>query len=236
VLHITIKEQIQLETKSAQETAVCSNLVSPCDGQVEQLFVRSGTAAVAVGDTVKQGDVLIYGWLPIYDDTGSVIQSYEEVIADGDVMVGSTCPYEDTLALRYQAKEWTGKTLSYLTIGIRQGTMDMIPYFLGGQSYVTYTKTCPVSFWGQAKLPMVIHWKTICFYEYHSYQYDLEEAEEVLQQRFLVFCKKISEKGIQIINKNVIILEGKNAYSMEGEVSYLYPATTLQPGSIPDLE
>lgn len=235
-LNITMKEQILLEQPKENTDTAAMNLIAPCDGLVERLFVRNGTAAVAAGDIVTKGTPLIYGWIPIYDDTGNQILSYETVKADGDVILTGTMPYQDRLPVRYQSRTWSETTFSYLTIGSAQGTMDLIPLFIKNSSYVTITRTKPVCLFGRITLPFVLNQKELRCYEEKNAVYQRKEAENLMQKRFFAYIKKLGEKGIQITGKNVIILKDKNAYSMEGELTFSYPATELQEADLPSLE
>lgn len=58
-LRIDVTEGVptpQIETDGAN-----GNIIARCDGVVESIAVYAGTAAVKIGDSVKTGDILIYG-------------------------------------------------------------------------------------------------------------------------------------------------------------------------------
>lgn len=49
-----------------------------------RIIVRNGKARVKVGDTVKAGDVLVSGELPLYDDSETLVKT-NKVHADAEV-------------------------------------------------------------------------------------------------------------------------------------------------------
>lgn len=235
-LHITVKEQIRLPEQKEDVAEQSRDLISPVDGKVADIFVRNGTEAVKKGDEVKQGDVLIHGWVPVYDDMATQVLRYETAIADGDVLIESRYPYREEVKATYQKKIWDDKTMQYLTFATAQESTDLIPYLIPQQKRTMFCETKPVSIFGSIPLPLILHRHKILFYNLQSATYTKGEATEILEQKYQQFAKKMDKKGIQIMDKNVIILRRGNVYSMEGEILLRYPATELQQGKIPDLE
>lgn len=236
VLHIDLREQMAVEEKTEEEAEEVYHLIAPCDGQVTSIFLRRGTAAVAVGDTVQQGDVLVYGWIPVYDDTGTLLQAYDSCRADGDVMIAGQEVYEEELPLSHAVRRWQEKSRRYFIIGTAYGSVDLMRYFLWESSHVIVTDTCELNLFGLLPLPLVLHQRQILFYDTQMQEYSRQEAEELLAAHFSDFCKKLEEKGIQITDKNVMIERRKTEYYMEGQVDCLYPAAGLVPGDLPSLE
>lgn len=52
----------RIDISPAQLPRGPGDVVAACDGVIEEVLVRKGTAAVRSGDTVVKGQVLIYGW------------------------------------------------------------------------------------------------------------------------------------------------------------------------------
>lgn len=235
-LHITVKEQIKLPEQKEDTEKQPQDLISPADGKVADIFVRNGTEAVKKEEEVKKGDVLIHGWVPVYDDMATQVLRYETAVADGDVLIESRYPYQEELKATYQKKMWQDNTMRYLTLDTIHGTVDLIPYFISQQKHTMFCKTEPVYIFGSIPLPLMINRHKIMFYSLQSETYTKEEATEILEKKYQQFAKKMDKKGIQIMDKNVIILRKGNVYSMEGELLLRYPATELQKGKLPDLE
>ena len=54
-----------------------------------------------------------------------------------------------------------------------------------------------------------------------------------MQRSYAEFEKKITQKGIQIIDKNVIISYGNIWCTMKGDITFRYPACEYAPSDIP---
>ena len=59
---LEIRVAKRTDISPAQQPLAPGDLVAACDGVITQVLVRKGTPAVQAGDTVVQGQVLIYGW------------------------------------------------------------------------------------------------------------------------------------------------------------------------------
>ncbi len=233
-LHITLKEQIRLAEEQEERPGV-QDLIAPADGKVAEIFVRSGTAAVAQGDEVKKGDVLIHGWVPVYDDMETLVKHYDPVAADGDVLIERRQPYREQLDAAYQKKQWT-ETLRYVTFETAGVNADLIRYFLPDEKRVVFCETRPLRLFHSIVLPLTQNRYEARLYRLKPQTYSRSEAEEILLRRYRQFAKKIGKKGVQITDKNVIILRKGNVYSMEGDVLLRYPAKELRAGTVPDVE
>ncbi|MCQ2413858.1 MAG: sporulation protein YqfD [Clostridia bacterium] len=69
VAYVTVKEKEPVEPQSEKELKK-GNIVSKCEGIVEEITVKEGLPTVKVGQTVKTGDLLVSG---ILSDGSSVI-------------------------------------------------------------------------------------------------------------------------------------------------------------------
>ena len=81
VAYVSVIEKIKPEDKVTQSGY--ANIVAEFDGVIEEITVRSGYAAVKVGEAVKRGDLLISGVIP--DSAGGGF-----VYADGSVYARRT--------------------------------------------------------------------------------------------------------------------------------------------------
>ena len=75
VAYVTVKEKQPIPPKETTEGY--ANIVSRCDGVIEELFVKEGSAAVSAGETVKKGDLLISA----FDSKGAPTYAQGEVYA-----------------------------------------------------------------------------------------------------------------------------------------------------------
>ncbi|MBQ6808266.1 MAG: sporulation protein YqfD [Firmicutes bacterium] len=61
-VNMEIRIAKRIDISPAQLPRSPGDVVAACDGVIENVLVRKGTAAVRSGDTVLKGQVLIYGW------------------------------------------------------------------------------------------------------------------------------------------------------------------------------
>ena len=122
------------ETKEALDGYPGSDLLATQDGTVVSILTRKGVPQVTAGMEVKKGDVLVSGAVPVLADDGTV-REYQYCHADADVVVSYEVTYEETLALNYEYKNYTGREKKdfFLSFGGRQ-----FVFRLGGCSFLKY--------------------------------------------------------------------------------------------------
>ncbi len=105
-VHVTIEVVKRVDV--SQEDAVKSpgDMVAVCDGIIEDVLVRRGTAAVKAGDAVCKGDILIYGF-----------SGQEGVAADGIVTARLWGEGYGECALKEEKEALSGN--SAVSLGIR---------------------------------------------------------------------------------------------------------------------
>ncbi len=234
-MHISIKEQIQNDVTKKQ-TAKSEDLLSPIDGTVERIFVRNGTAAVAIGDKVKKGDILVYGWVPIMDQSNTQMIAVNEGVADADVMVKGKFPVRFEIPTSYQKHMYTGKKRSYFFFGSNSGNYNIIPILYGKMQHTTLRQTKQVKIMNTIELPL--YWNRVLEKEFSfvTQTYTKPQLSGMQQKNCNNYIKNLEEKGIQIIDKNVMISYGNRTCEMRGCVIGLCPATSHAPSTIPMIE
>lgn len=233
-LHVSIKEQIPGDDVHGQEGTE-QDLVAPIQGTVKQIYIRHGTAAVAVGDKVQKGDPLVYGWIPIYNDSNTEIIKYHSTEADADVYVEGQIPIYNEIKRKHKARLYSGKERSYIYFGSLSHQYNIIPILYGEIQCTSINRIQQVYLMDTIPLPIyqnVVREREFTFYEE---DYTNEELKE-LQNRFCQdFIKKLAQKGVQITDKNVMITYGKNGSVLKGKLRCLYPASDYTPSIIPEV-
>jgi len=113
---IRIKEAMFKE-KQFENAEEPSHIVADQNGIVTEMIVRVGTPMVAVGDTVKKGDILILGEVTAMNEYNEPINS-TTVYADGEVNLKSELSYYDSIPLNYVMKEMTGNKKTGYSVSI----------------------------------------------------------------------------------------------------------------------
>lgn len=65
-------ELVLAENSQKTQIGACDKIVSDYDGVIEEIKVYRGTAALSMGDKVKKGDTVVYGYVNIKEQTISV--------------------------------------------------------------------------------------------------------------------------------------------------------------------
>lgn len=206
LLKIQVQENTDV-TLNQEISKEASSLVATKDGTVVEMITRSGKPMVSVGDTVKEGDVLVLGRLEIKDDGGEII-SYQECAADADIVLETLDTYEQEFSMNYQKKVYTGNTKKkyYAQIGNR---FFRIPW--KGYAYETYDvvdQKAQMKLWGNFYLPISVGTYLVREYEMVEKTYTEEEAKKKAEEDFIAFSEKIQEKGVQIFENDVKIVAG----------------------------
>lgn len=182
------------------------DLVAGKGGVITRMVVRSGKAQAEPGDEVKQGQVLVSGVVPIYNDAEELVNE-QYVRADADIYARTAETSTARISKFTVERSSTGKTRHGL--GLR----------IGGAFFVWLLPAPPDTFWkitrehhqlavfGDFYLPV---WADrITAQEYEPYERCLTN-EEIIREKDKINQQKIEnfkEKGVQIIENNVKILD-----------------------------
>lgn len=85
-----------------------SDLVAGKEGEIISIVTRSGVPKVSAGMTVKKGDVLVEGGVPILNEDGTV-RRYDYCAADADIMLRCVYSMRDEIKEKYEDKIYTGR-------------------------------------------------------------------------------------------------------------------------------
>ena len=178
-------------------------------------YMKEQPPQVAIGDTVEQGTVLVEGKVPVYNEDATV-REYTYVDADADILLEHTMAYSDSLPFDHIEKEYTGreKTHHYIKLGGKSWDLpDDVP-FLVYDSLIRESRPLVLE-----KLSVPVFWGTVTYREYQNveYEYTLDQAKALLNQKLMDFLAELEEKGVQIIEKNVRIEKDGASWVAVGE-------------------
>ncbi len=213
------------------------DLIALHDGIIHKIYVRKGTPCVNLGDTVKKGDVLVSGALPIYDDSGNIID-YQYCTADADIQLKTDYKYRDSFPTNHEEILYSGHSQN------RYGISFGDSYFQVPWKKVSYEKYTVMDTKKQLRICdsfyLPIYFVKQCYEEYETKQavYSKKEAKEHAAENLAEYLKKLTQKGVLILEKRVMIKSGKNKYTVSGSVTVLentfrYAVNTTQ---APDTE
>lgn len=188
------------------------NIVSDKSGMITKIVPQNGTALVKVGDIVKEGSVLIGGWLE-GKYTGT-----RYVHAEGEIQAKVWYSKKETMEVRESVKKETGEEEKKYTLYLNNFKINLgktIPKF---EKYDTINEKKKLKLFSNFYLPIEIethHYKEVTW---EDKQYEEEEMLRILTDRIeKELLQEIQEKD-HIVNKQVNhVFDGEK---MEVEVIY----------------
>ena len=214
-LQIDIKENDAPIISVQEETDAATDLVAEYDGTIVSMIVIKGVPKVSIGDVVEKCAVLVDGKVPVYNEDGTV-REYQYVQADADIVVEHTRYFQATLPFDYIKKEYTGRTKErfFLRVGEHEWKMPENKPFLLYDSFIATKRPLVLE-----KLSIPIYFGNYTHREYLNveYEYTLEQATQLLNQKINTFIKSLNEKGVQIIEKNVKIDTSGGMWVVSGD-------------------
>lgn len=188
-----------------------TDIVADVDGVIVSMIVKEGVPYVQKGDVIEAGDLLVGGAVPIYDEN-SEISGYHYYHAQADILVETTQRYTDTLSLSYEKKIYTGKEALIVSLGAFDARV-VLGKGLSSPEVESQTKSYQLRLFRYLQLPFFAQITRQNAYEWQLSYYTKEEAQELLLSGLEKYLRELSEKGVQIIAKDVKII--KNGMSME---------------------
>ena len=232
-LLIDIKENEVPFFPAINEDVVPKDIIAEYEGTVESIIVRKGVPKVAIGDTVAEGDIMIEGKIPIFNEDAT-IREYQYVTSDADIFLNHTITFQDTLDYDYIKKEYTGRNKKRYFIRFGEKELKWVeekPFLV----YDCIIKEQKSSLFEMFSIPII--WGSYSFREYQNveYEYTLSEAKDILEDKINDFIISLDEKGVQIIEKNVNIDTSSGMWIINGQFIVIERAGALQDSNIENL-
>lgn len=220
-LTVDIKENLittDTESEKNTEEEQGEDLVADKKAVIESIITRSGVPKVKTGDKVKKGKILVLGRLEILNDGGEVVD-YRYCRADADIIAKTTYSYEYKVPKETEQKVYTGKEKKRYTLWYDHSYVQL-PSFK--QTYRLYEKkTEKTQFCVMKNFYLPFYLQKDCYKEYEKKMHKVskEEAKQLANDNLEVFLLKMEEKGVEIIEKNVIMNTEKNEYVFKGTIT-----------------
>ena len=203
------------------------NLVAETAGTVVSILVRAGKAVVQPGDEVEKGQILVEGMLPVTNDSGEVERTLF-VRADADIRLRTTKIYREWVPHFQTVRSYTGKMQRGFRL--RAGAVDILamPPLAGKRNWDLTGVSRQIVLFGDFFLPV---WtEAITAREYEKVERkrtktELNDLTKAVHERKL---QKLTEKGVQIIENDVKILDNSNGWIICGSMTVEEEAGTGQ--------
>jgi len=203
VAYVVIKEK-KVPDKSEEEPFGYSNIVASTDCIIEEITVKSGIAAVKVGDTVPSGSLLISGVLP--DETGGGF-----VNAEGRVIGRATESITVNIPRKATVTEYGEQRLTELTVKIFDFSLNIFKrYRKIDYEYVIIEDAKECFAFGKYRLPLEIR---------RTYIREKTEKQVVYSDSELISMASrelLSKREASLAEKEVLRIKTSGGFTAEG--------------------
>lgn len=233
-LHIQLKENTLIENeKKVEQKYKASDLIAPKDGVIVEMITRSGVPNVTIGTTVKKGDLLVSGLIPIVGED-TLVRKYQYSNADADIYLQCVYNYKDCLKLEYEEKSFTGEENQIYFLEIMGKGINLPHRSIKYKEYDIYTETYQLKILDNYYLPIYWGIKKVREYECQTKKYSNEEAKQKLIYNLSEFIATLKEKGVQIIEKDVKIVNINETMQAAGSIQVIEPTGVQVASTIPE--
>lgn len=201
IIHVQENTDTSVENLTEEGS---SDLISNKEAIIVRMITRSGTPKAAIGDIVKEGDVLISGRLDIYNDSNE-IASYQYCNADSDIYGKTFYEYKDEFPFQYEKKDYSGRIQKEYFIKFFDRTFTIGSKKVEYKEYETFTDEIQAKLGKNFYLPFAVGRIKHIEYTTSKRQYTKEEAKKLAKENLNKFCAVLNEKGVQIVENDVRI-------------------------------
>lgn len=204
---IDLQENLITKTDTEEGGSVpegAYHIAADKDAVITSIITRKGTPLVKAGSEVKEGDILVSSQLDIYNDSNEIV-NYVFVASDADIYGQTSYSYEDSFPMQYNHKVRVGEGKSIYGLSLFSYQIRLPNAFRQDDSYISYTESRQLAIAKDYYIPVILEKTTYYACGYEKVTLTKEQAKARAAENISQFLKKLEEKGIQIIDKNVMI-------------------------------
>ena len=213
------------------DTDSISDIIAAKDGEILSVITRTGTPLVTEHTSVKKGDLLVRGSVAITNDDGEVTE-YLYPGADADILAKTVYSYRDEIPVSCQEREKTGNQKTRYGIRFFQETL-WDPFFQNPfpASY-RIEEQRQFHFSDSFYLPLFLVTDRYEEYIWQEKSRSEETIKALAKAHFSQYLANLEEKGIQILEKDVMIEKLNQKYVVSGTVEVCESIVAFQPTEI----
>jgi similar to stage IV sporulation protein len=224
-LYVSIKENEKSKPQYRQVRG--TDIEADEDGVVVSIITRNGVPNIKAGDIVEKGQILVSGSVPVFDEEQNIID-YIVYDADADIYIETTVEFEDKINSTYPVVCYTGRSIKsgfFEVMGYRADAMRILNFFKAKRNMKYET----VELRNQIKLPdnfyLPLYYGKIDRKEYYIQYltYTENEMKEKLSDNLEKFILSLKENHIQIVEKNVKMVQNRNSMELIGSLTVIKP-------------
>lgn len=188
------------------------NIVANKSGMILKISAANGTSLVKEGDVVKQGDILVGGWLE-GKYTGT-----RYVHAQGEIQAKVWYTNKQRIYLKEVKKEETGESENKYSVNINNFKINLYKRVSNFENYDTIEENKKLKLFSDFYLPIEIVKATHKEYRNVEIIHTVNEAKEIGKQRAETVLDEQIENHDKILDEQVTTYE--EAEYVEVEVTY----------------
>ena len=228
LVYIKENEMPSYDQVSQDEETEGMDLIATRSGMVSYIITRSGVPQVAPGDTVQEGDVLVSGAVPVYNDD-TTVRKYQYVEADADIKLLYTESVSVKRDILYEEKMYSGEQKKMFLLGINDKEWDIKWGKITYDDYDVSGEKKQVKLLEHLYLPIYYGTKTVQEYKMVRREHTEDEMNMIMQAEWYKIISTLEEKGVQITEKNVTIRKNGTNWVLNASMQLEESAIRLVP-------
>ena len=204
------------------------DLIAAKAGMVSYIITRSGVPQVVLGDTVNEGDVLVSGAVPVYNED-TTVRRYQYVQSDADIKLRYTESVSVKRDILYEEKMYSGRQKKMLLFGFNDREWNLKWGRITYEDYDISGEKKQVRLLDRLYLPFYYGTKTVQEYEIIRKEHTEDEMNAIMQEEWSKIISTLEEKGVQITEKNVTIKKNDTNWVLNAHMQLEESAVSLVP-------
>ncbi len=187
------------------------------DATITSIITRRGLAAVAAGDEVFAGDVLVEGMQEVLDDNGET-KFWYAAIPDADIIGTVILEYTDCISASTTVKSYGDAVLSVIYIQLPLGRFQIDLPFQMDETVEILESYYQIHLTEQFYLPFGMGFRQVIPVEEETAERTDEEALDLAETNLDKYLQTLEEDGVVILSKTVTMHKKGDEYIVEGEI------------------
>jgi similar to stage IV sporulation protein len=224
-LYIEVKENEKTEPQLSETKG--TDIIADEEGVITSIVTRNGVPNIKAGDTVEKGQLLVSGSVPVYDEEQNIV-NYQIYDADADIYIRTLIEYESDIESSYPVIYYTGRNINSKFVelcGYHIDAMKILNFFVARRNmqYETMTQKNQVLLLDNIYLPVFYGKINRKEYYVQYLMYTENEMKDKLSENLEKFILGLEEKGVQIVEKNVKMVQNRNDMELDGSLLVIKP-------------
>ena len=228
LIYIKENEMPNYEQSAQKDEIRGMDLIAAKQGMISYIITRSGVPQVVLGDTVAEGDILVSGAVPVYNED-TTVRKYQFVQADADIKLLYTESVSVKRDIMYEEKVYSGKQKKMFMLGFCDRELNLRWGRIAYDAYDISGEKKQVRLLDNFYLPFFYGTKTVQEYEIVQKKHTEEEMNAIMQEEWRKIISTLEENGVQITQKDVTIKKNETNWVLNARMQLEESAFTLVP-------